>query len=264
MSAISLSICLAVSGNIIAGHAFAQLLTHHGSPVSLSLGRRIFLLSQITKYIPGKIWSYLMQMTHLPPGAKIQSMLRANIDLMILSIWRNIVIGVSLLIFISGSTLLSFIVVTIGFTASMIVISGVHWKIVTACLPGITEGDQGSIKITVNHRVTLEIWSSGLLTIIGQYIFLRYGIFIDESLTLTLIAINLLSWVISTALFIFPAGIGVREWVFIQTAQLTGIASSIAAPITLFIRFWQISVDVVGGVLALILRDRIETLTQSE
>lgn len=245
--AIGLSACFALAGNFLLARSFGRLLSRYGCETSVELGQRIFLLSQVTKYLPGKVWSYLLQISHLPSTSSITSIAQANIDIMIMSIWKSTIIGALLLTIYFEYIGLSIAVAVVGLLGSLVLASGYHWKFIARIFKlAITDRLVGSWS-----NIFIEFWASGAFALLAQYLLLSEGLHIEKNLIPLLISANFLSWVASVLLIIFPAGIGVREWVFIQIAQYTGLALNISAPVTIVIRLWGLALDLTGALISI-------------
>ena len=246
---IIMSISLALAGNFFFGHAFAELLSMHGAKVSLPLGRNVFLISQVTKYIPGKIWSYLLQMAHLPESTRISVIFTANFDLAIMSLWTNVIIGIVLILFGYEYYLLIPLVLIAGIPPSILTASGYHWKFMyNRGFMNLTKpcSKQGTAS---KQSLTAHVWAGSVLGALGQVVLLSMGFSLELKLSSILVGISLVSWAISAAFIIFPAGIGIREWLFLKTSSLIGVTSSIAAPFTIITRLWLLIIDLLGGIL---------------
>jgi len=262
-AALFISACLGFTGNILMGHVFSKLLCAHGTTVPLSLGLRIFLLSQIAKYIPGKIWSYLFQMAHLPTGTSLRSMFFANLHLMISSLWCSTVLGANLIL-ISYNYYSSALTVTIfGILISVVIATGLPWVLLRKLQTQQPTNITRDVRPRFDPFLLIEIWISCGMSVAGQVILVAFGFSLETQLSLSLVGIGVIVWVVSALLVVFPAGLGVREWLFIKASTLSGIITTVSAPITLSIRFWLITIDLTGGLFAIILSKKSSPIAQT-
>lgn len=242
------SMLLALCGNILLARVYSRLLIRSSISLDINTGVKVFLLSQIAKYIPGKIWSYLLQISHLPKGTKPQAIIAPNIDLMTMSIVGITSLGAALLLFSNQYHLLALVAMLIGLVGTSFAAMGRHWPVIQALLPKnlITEQDCDNRE---TFLLFIEFWAGNFLATLAQFYLLRTILSIDSNLTLQLLGISLLSWVVGAIAFLFPAGVGVREWSFIQaTTLMTGLAN-IASAAAIITRLWWVVVDILGGLL---------------
>ena len=90
----------------------------------------------------------------------------------------------------------------------------------------------------------------------SSYCLLVNGLGIGQGLALELCALLLMSWVGGLLAFVFPAGIGIREFIFFSLGGMLSHAPGIA----LASRVTQILIDIVGVLLFLASRWLLATV----
>jgi len=231
---------------------FTHLLNAHSVAISPSKGIKSFLLGQVVKYIPGKIWPYILHASLLPQHVNIKHIAIANIDLVLFSVWRNFILGIYLLLVVFNKYLESLVILVIGIIISAPLTSRRQWNLIInmGFKSFVAEHSENNQKL-----VCLLLWITGALGVLGQFILLHMALRLPSHLTFSIIGLNMLSWVISAILLVFPAGIGIREYSFIQTSNLINISAAISAPISILMRAWWMCIDILSGFLALFIKN---------
>ena len=91
---------------------------------------------------------------------------------------------------------------------------------------------------------------------LANYLLLNAGFGFTTRESTLFIAFFSIAWVVGVATFIMPAGIGVREAVFVLLATQLGQSYSLKtlATIAIMYRFWQIFHEVGGLIVAFVLK----------
>lgn len=244
------TILAALTANILLGRVYSRLLIRTSPSLDINTGTKIYLLTQVAKYIPGKIWPYILQVSHLPNGTKFNSILTPNIDLLIMSLIGITSFGCSLIIYSLQYYLIGSLLILIGIFGTALTSIGKHWARIRSLLKKNIIPNQ-----EYNHSDTIllniEFWSAIFLAGLAQFFLLKTLLALNTNTTLQLLGISLLSWVIGVIAFFFPAGIGIREWSFIQGAGLITVISEIASAAAIITRLWWMAIDIAGGILAM-------------
>jgi hypothetical protein len=96
-SLFALSVAAGVLGNLGIALLFRSLLVKHKALISARDAASLFYVSQITKYVPGKIWGILYQASRVEGMTGSIAILLSNIELMAIAIFTNLVIAISIL-----------------------------------------------------------------------------------------------------------------------------------------------------------------------
>ena len=247
-----LSILVAFIGDIIYSIFFRELLAKYGCRVDIRLASKLYLYGQIAKYIPGKIWGIVFQKTFLNKPGTMSALLFSNIDLMVVLMITSLAIAISIVLF-NINLPLSFIIFIVGFIACLAV-SKSYWiarliNIVTAKIK-LSEADlficKNNPSITMVVFCYVATWFFYLLAWFLM-LFATFGFSIEESSLY--IAYLTLAWIAGVLAFFVPAGMGIREGIFILLSRHIGVNSSIEilAAVAVLIRFWLILQELGGA-----------------
>lgn len=252
-----------VALNVVFGLQFDALLAKQGG--SHARRRRVaaYLLSQPGKYVPGKIWSAMMQSFALRGESGISTITLANLELAVIAVVQSTGLGAACLLrqhpawataALAASMLVTILVARLpsGWIIARISPRMQHWL----RLPGLPfrpepGGYQTQLQLTL-AALACSFQASWCLVAATQPA-------IAPDQIMPLLACLYLGFAASVLVVIVPAGIGVRE------AAVVGLGSMIAPEIeptliisvALLIRCWQLLVDVVSLCLgAFLLRTR--------
>ena len=249
-----LSVLFGIIGNLGFAFMFHALLSKYGLETNKIKSLSLFYISQITKYIPGKVWSYFFQISRINAPNSTLIIVGSNLELMALSIIINLTIGVML--YLSNQAYLYALCILIsGFLISFIfkkisVLSFLPEKI--KVFIGIAEALPSRKKLS--SMTFLQCWLFSIVYTVSHLILFQafFDISTDDAIQLT--AFLLISWVVSLFAIVMPAGIGVKEAVFIfLAANEDNYDTSFLASVAIISRFWQITVDLSGAIFIMIL-----------
>lgn len=250
-----ISIAVGIAGTAVVSGVFRCFLGKYGLVVSAADAQKLVFYGQIAKYVPGKVWPILYQANSLDgiSGRALKGITVANIDLMLLSLVSSAVLGIALLIY-PYHPVSSWAVVAIGLALSVYVgrkclISDViRWLLFKTGL----RWNKLEINCT-NARLDLSL----LLFCIALYVLplVAYFLMLDAVFHLTsaerntVTAYLLLAWTVSTLTLIVPAGLGVKEMVFVGLGTLgyLDVSTERLVAIAVVSRFWQVLQDLGGG-----------------
>lgn len=255
------SIVLGIAGTALTSILFKHLLIKHGLVLPSKKAHQLFFYAQIAKYIPGKIWGIVYQTSLVYREGTVLTITTANIDLMIISIITNlaialVIISMEIQAYVSITIFLIGLGATVFIACSCFLGNAIDWslskfkaeyvaKYGRRCKPAF-----GGFPIAVYYCVVSVI---GLL---AYYLMIHavFGFSVREALTLA--AYLILAWVAGVLAFIVPAGVGVREFLFIAFGayMVPTIPVEVLATIAVISRFWQVLQEV-SAAFALLLWD---------
>jgi hypothetical protein len=184
------------------------------------------------------------------------AVLLSNIELMAIAIFTNIVIAISILgasayPAVSCSTL----ILGIGFTYYATKANPLRFvrkyldkKIDTETLDAITQSENVLFDF-------LAYWVCSGLFVVANFALLSAFFDLDMISSLHLIAYLLLASAFSVLVVVMPAGIGVKEVVFLLLAGgSTEYYEGLLVTVAIVSRFWQVTMDFSGAALVFVLR----------
>lgn len=232
---------------------FYKLLHKYHQDIGLKLTIDMFFFGQLAKYIPGKIWSIVFQGLLSRGQIHSSSIILSNIDLTVLQINVTIVVGLGIILALNHSYWLVALAIIGGLGAchyistscfsERCVIYISRWitrlaKYKIACEPRFSWFQSASFFLLVAAAFT----ASHVFLLIAVF-----GLSLNEGLFYTgLIA---LSWVVGMITMISPAGMGIRELVFIIFAKLTmqHVDDATLSAIATIARLWLIFLDILSA-----------------
>jgi glycosyltransferase 2 family protein len=248
----ALSLLCAFIGNAILAIFFRNSLGKYGCEISRSLTNRIFFYGQIAKYIPGKIWSIVFQRSFLKNEGSTGAILFSNIDLLIISITINATIALCL-IFFKSSFVFVLLIYVIGVFICLIISKSRYMYVIARFIliklkqserkPPLHQDIHGNIFLVISY---CAIW---FLYLTAWFLVLSASFNLSTREASLYIAFLGLSWIVGILTFLVPAGLGVREGVFIALAKSAGIEASLEtlATIAVITRLWLILQELGGA-----------------
>jgi hypothetical protein len=254
-----LSLVVGVVGNLVTAGLFKNLLGKHGVEVSGKLALKMFLIGQIAKYIPGKIWGMAYQILHLSGLAAATGLVLANLEMMVAVMFITAIIALVL----SGiliNKLLAAIIFIVGMFGFVFLYKKNMLRFFVKFMPAIVK-PKGLFKEDNYHP--LDPLTGGvffiafvLFYVVSNMLMLNavFGFSIEESLVY--IATLSAAWIGGVLAIIVPAGMGVREVLFVAFSNYVspGHAVEMLVSIAVVSRFWQILQELVGIVLLGLIR----------
>lgn len=251
---LALSLIIALAGNGVQSLLFRDLMKKYGVPLDGSCALRMFFYGQIAKYIPGRVWSVIMQRMLIDRGGSLMALVHANIDQMIFSICIMSLISLNFLA-AAGEVALLFgcTLVAAGMAVAMMksrTMARVTQRMIRhfsahetiACQEyGFIDGGRITGYFVVN-----------LISALAAYYLLFYAVFglgLRESAFY--ISCLGLAWLAGAIALVVPAGIGVREGVFIALARYaeSELQTELLVSIAVIVRCWVILQDLGGAAL---------------
>jgi len=253
------SVIVGVLGNVIIALLFNRLLGKHGVKISNLLALKMYMIGQIAKYIPGKIWGVAYQVSHVAGISGARGVMLANMEIMAGVMFMTSVVAVILLCFFV-SKLLSFIFVLFGMAGFVFLYKT---NIVNSVARVLSDRFK-VIEFLADEECEPTSYSAGAafyLIFCFLYVF-SYVLMLDAvfgfSLQESMIYIALLSiaWIGGVLVFIVPLGIGVRELLFVVTSSYVIPEHSVEMLLAIAIisRFSQMIQEIAGVCLLVFLR----------
>ncbi|MFC3813563.1 lysylphosphatidylglycerol synthase domain-containing protein [Lysobacter sp. GCM10012299] len=244
---LSMAVLMGIVFTIAQGSLLAWLLTKQGARHSRREAIAAFLVSQPGKYIPGKIWSPLMQSVALKDGATLGGVTIANVELAVISVVQVFALGLVCLQVNSPAIIATTVVVA---TAACVLIGLLPTtKVVNRISPGLAS----LLKLppTVAHQAsplsaTLICLAGMASNFAASFLVLKAaGTSIPADALLPVLAALYLGFAASILAIPVPAGIGIREFAAAGLGHILapGIPTTMIVSAALLFRCWQIIVD---------------------
>jgi len=220
-------------------------------------------ISQLTKYLPGKVWSYAIQM-HLLASHTISKtcVLSINITMLLSLITSAAVIGLGYITF--ASALLPREVALPIFTASLVcyalLVFGGSWSIslLVRLINTVFRKNLEAVNVPLRGMIFvhgLNLVSNLCFGVAGYFIAVGIGIPQGLSLVAPITAASLLSDTIGFFAFVVPGGLGVREGVmYAMLKSAVDIQTCFILPVAF--RLVTMMCDLLLGGLAMVLLHR--------
>jgi len=254
------SILLALLSNVIVSFLYFELLKKYGTQIEYPTACEMFFYAQITKYIPGKIWSLWYQSAHLTHQHAFTSILFANIDLTFIIIVLVSAVSLGLLFINMNIWLLAIAVIIISiFISNKLLYSCKIFSILKQVINylkrlGIKECTCSHICHNRNSILYTFLFS---ISYASANILMLYAIFnFNLETTFSYAGYLGLSWIIGILVFVTPGGIGIRELFFILLAKYlnANISLELLAAIAAISRVWLVIIEISGVLLLQILK----------
>lgn len=247
---------------LVQGVYFWRLMLKNGSASQAGEAIVAFLVSQPGKYLPGKVWSPLIQRASLGRGSSLLTIGVSNVELALSALAQMTSLGAACLAI--HQPMLVFLCLLAGLLASTALLRFhiLHWlaqvmPLVAARLGFITPAtgapQVGFIDALLYSAV---IMASTLLA--SWLVLAAMGTGAPLSEQASILGTLFLGFSSSLLAFPVPAGVGVREAATAGIGLLTapGIPEAQLITIALFARVWQLAVDLACLVLGLALMAR--------
>ncbi|MBW8369343.1 MAG: hypothetical protein K0M70_16010 [Arenimonas sp.] len=245
------SIVAGVLFTLVQARIFALLVPGRSGPGSARKTMAAFLLSQPSKYLPGKIWPVFVQAAILGPSARAVTITIANLQLFLISMLHLLALGLLCLDHFSLRGLAAALVIgpLAGTMVVVLPVAAVARRLAPrmalrmdirnepALAPGTVR--DSAIGISVSMVANL-LASTALLLSIGDAV-------PRENLA-GVLAVLYLGNILGALVVIVPAGIGIRELAAaaLGALLLPGIPASLIVTAAVVFRLWQVVVDVLS------------------
>lgn len=231
------AILIGIAMIVVSGLSLA-VLAHPGStslPRLLAIAR-IYLVAQVLKYLPGRVWGLLYQVGKVRESTGGRMAVAASASQMLISAFGSLVVyglatGADHVLGAIAIALLS-VWIWRGGVARYMGIAGPEWAQVMQVA-------------RVLALVALE-W----LVFVGVAWMICRSMQLTDAFSFSLIALYAASWIVGSLAVVAPGGLVVREGGFVLLCQLNGIPTDFAAAFALVARLVFTTAEVLAGVLA--------------
>lgn len=243
-------VCLLIA-NILVSFIFFILLKRNGySAISLFGIVSLSLSAQIAKYLPGKIWAILYQTMKINVDGGIKYIFLSNIDLTVFTISSSLFLSISMILYQRVNI---FFIVMVFLVAPLI---SLYMTFIFSYIFVRTP----FIKLYFNTVTFLDrCFNCSFWSLICCYSFFVFNFFSFIIFIISVFDFNfyfavelsgllIFTWVLSSLVIFFPAGIGIREYSFILIGSniYNSIPVEQLSTIALTVRLWQVFTDLFG------------------
>jgi len=247
-----LSVVLALAANVILAVWYRGFLDKNGTQASFGMVFGVFLLGNISKYVPGKIASFIHQYMLFGSEVPLSVVTIVNLELLMLTI------GIT--------TLVSFALMSVGYSmllmlpAVLLIYLYSVWMKRQSVLLWIMKrfGSAGNWMPNRKEIRTELRWGFAgvgfaLVYVLAHALILSQMVATDMTDLLLLVGLFGLSWIIGTLAIVFPGGIGIREFSFLALGSAFSGTAAIPdlAGIAIALRVWQVLYELTGALIGL-------------
>lgn len=248
---LGLSLLVQISGLFWGVLTWRRLLRIQGHPIGLIPLARIWFVSGLGRYIPGKIWQFLGaahlgSARGLPPGVTMTSLAAHTVFFLTGALLTSAVLVPSAALGLDPTAAAAF---RVAAAASILV---VHPTVIRAALglihrlSGRTVGEWTGRWTDALVLIAFSI-GAWVITGFGLYLFLRALTPIALADAPQVIGFNALAFVAGYLFFIAPAGLGAKDGV-LAALLATWVPVSVAALLAVAARVWTIASEVIPAV----------------
>lgn len=246
-----LSIVIATLGNIFTCLFFKSSLDKYGAHIDYQINFKLFFFGQIAKYIPGKVWSIVYQSMMVNRPGMTPAIVFANFDLAAVQILNCGFIAATILL-VNKHVWISLLVMSVGLAACVGAAKTCHLFNFITHFKRYAKGLSKHL-CNCSHEFPTEFaviyYVVFWIAYLGGHLFLLLSAFdmsVDEAVIY--VAFLALSWIAGVVAVISPAGLGVREIVFIFLAQSSAqsVSVEVLGAIAVIARFWLVLQELAG------------------
>lgn len=254
------SLVLANIGMAAVFAGFVQRASGQALPAGQLAGT--FLVSQVAKYVPGKIWSVAMQATMLRTPQATRSVLAANLELALVNLFLVTGAGAAFMAWIRFGTMAALLVLLItwvlaSWVSSLQVVRIIGYTLQRA-FPRLnrflgplgeaaTDGPDGS---SPSRQVGLLLFLA--MYCLGWWLLARGTTALDASACMGVVAALSLSYIVGVV-SLLPAGVGAREGALVLLAPALGLTQADMVVIAVASRVAMLAMDVLAAAAGAIL-----------
>ena len=233
-----------------------RVLRHLGSPLPLRAAARIWFVSNLGKYVPGRIWAVTtMAMMASDHGVPVSTVGASSVVLMV----ANVATGFSVVLLTSAGTVrrlaggtAGVIAVTVGLFVLLFAAPYIasHWNRIAGRFPRF----QLTVSIPPEAVLTAIVGTTISWFLYGAAFMLFVRSLLGEASApySAFVSANAASYLVGYLMIMAPAGIGFREVAMATLLPALRIASAPqAAVITILSRLWLTALEIVPSLVAL-------------
>ncbi len=252
---LAISLAFHVAGLAWGVAVWRLLLARIGARVGFLDLARVWFISGLGRYIPGKVWQFVGA-AHLGAGAGLP----AAVTVTSLAVHTGIfviaatVTGVYLLPATLGDP--AWVAVRVARWVAPLLLLLVHPAVIRTALALVrrfTRRDLGEWNGRWIDGIGLVVLATGswVLTGVGFYLFLESITPLEGATVREIIAINALAFVAGYVVFIAPAGLGAKEGALAAMLSLY-MPAPVAALVAIATRLWAIAAEVIPALVLLL------------
>ncbi len=256
------SILVGVCGSIATAILFNGFLAKHNVKIADTLAAKAYLGSQIAKYIPGKIWGVVYQVSHTMGGrATIAGVTLANLELAFAMLVAMGAVAAALLYFPTHK-IIAVTIILLGMIGFVLLCRINTVRSILRFLPDsarklrlLPETASGTKPIT--YSSACMFYGVICCSCMFAHVLMLHAVFrFSWQESIFYFALLLVAWIGGVLAFIFPAGMGVKEVLFIAVSSYMAPQHSfeLLTSIVVLTRFWQIIQELICATIALFLR----------
>lgn len=230
-----------------------RLLAASGVSTGFRLSYRLYYLPQLGKYVPGKLWGYII-MWRVGKAAGVASLhlLESTLLLQIMTMVASVFVGSVLLlpffsqwrVYLVAASVLSFGFLMLG-----------H-PIAVACGRIARKTMKSTAAVTLNYRIYLSAVVYHMIShgvyILAVVVLLRGFGGLSVSSCVGVVGAFAIAWLVGVCSFVTPGGLGVREAALLVILRQM-LSPELALVIPIVLRGWLTAGEALCGVVALIL-----------
>lgn len=247
------AILIGLIANTAIAVTFSDLVAKSAPHISFNRRITAYYYSQIAKYIPGRIAALMVQRSILSGPYAMSATIVSNLELMAVSGWLCASAAIVLLVWPNGRIDAIGIALVAAIIGVLLLL--MDWRhLIRRILSRIpkyrdmSELPSPTRQIPSSRALVLSL-AMLALPAASNFFLLRNGVGVDHGAALQLTALLLLSWVGGMLAFVFPAGIGIRELLFVTIGGALwrqAPAVELMAGIALASRMVQVLIDIIS------------------
>jgi hypothetical protein len=224
------SFAVGLAANALVSVMFADLVGKLVPTVPFERRLASYYLSQLAKYVPGRIAALLVQSATLAAPRSMTVTLVTTVELMAITIW-TCTIAAAICALWSAYPLAAGAVAVVG-TVVAAWLMRIDWKPALRVAWRLARRTFDDRALEVCERPSYAralVLAAGAIALPAASMFtlVAWGFRLDGHQALVITSALLLSWVGGTIAVLFPAGIGIREMLFLALGHIAGTSISL-------------------------------------
>lgn len=246
------------------------LAANQSTPISFPLTVKLFCVGQVVRYLPGRVWSVLYQISAAREQLSAATITRANLDLMLFALFGHIS-AVALILGVTGSLSAGWaaaIFISAVLMLSSALLGGLRrlLRIFAALLPNrLAKLRNFSLTLAESTISPRRLAWMTLAFICNWLLFLAAWSALGHAFSnlqnvdmVVLCAWYIVAWIVGFVSALTPAGLGIREAAFVFAASHSADQAMLAF-IALTVRVWIMLSDVLLVVLLMPVWQQLNT-----
>jgi hypothetical protein len=240
-----------LAANAVVSVLFSDLVGKLSSAIPVRRRLAAYYFSQLAKYIPGRVAALLVQSATLDAPRSMTVTIITSIELLAIAAWTCTIAALVCATSTTSIALAAGIAMLGALVAAWLI--RIDWRPALRLVWRAVGRALQEDSIGVSRRPAFfRSLALGALSIAlpsaSMFVLVAYGLFYGSDQGLALTAALLLSWVGGSLAVIFPAGIGIRELLFMGIGHVVvAVPAGEMAAIALLSRLVQVLVDLIGA-----------------